>query len=134
MDTKLDTVVRPLTDTDRETHTADIHSSNMRPDDIQPVNTQSTDKGSELHVPIASIVSEEFKVTGDSLVSKFKEWIHQGNIRRVIIKNEEGHTLVELPLTASVLGTAISATVSPELVAVGVIGTMLAHLTVIIEH
>jgi Domain of unknown function (DUF4342) len=40
---------------------------------------------------------EEFTITGDALVTKIKELIHQGNIRRIILKNEEGRTLIEIP-------------------------------------
>ena len=36
--------------------------------------------------------TEEFQVSGDMLVAKIKELVHEGNIRRVIIKNEEGRT------------------------------------------
>jgi len=43
--------------------------------------------------------TEEFQVSGDMLVAKIKELLHEGNIRRVIIKNEEGRTLIDVPLT-----------------------------------
>lgn len=47
---------------------------------------------------------EEFKVEGEKLLSKSKELIHEGNIRRLIIKNEKGKTLLEVPLTIGVVG------------------------------
>lgn len=52
---------------------------------------------------------EEFKVEGEKLLSKSKELIHEGNIRRLIIKNEKGKTLLEVPLTIGVVvGGSIS--------------------------
>jgi hypothetical protein len=76
---------------------------------------------------------EEFSINGDALVAKVKELIHQGNIRRIILKNEEGGTLIEIPLTIGVVGGVISAALFPVLAAVGVIGAMVAHLTIVIE-
>ena len=77
---------------------------------------------------------EEFSISGDGLVTKVKELIHQGNIRRIIIKNEEGRTLIEIPLTVGVVGGVLSAAVFPVVAAVGVIGAMVAHLTLVIER
>ncbi len=80
------------------------------------------------------VTTEEFKISGDVLVTKIKELIAQGNVRRIIIKNEEGHTLVEIPMTVGVIGGVISAALFPVVAAVGVIGAMVAHLTVVIER
>jgi Domain of unknown function (DUF4342) len=76
---------------------------------------------------------EEFKISGDALGAKIKELVHQGNIRRIILKNEEGHVLIEIPLTVGVVGGAISAAFFPILAAVGSIGAMVAHLTIVVE-
>ncbi len=76
---------------------------------------------------------EEFRITGDALVTKFKELIHEGNIRRIIIKNEAGWILIEIPLTVGVVGGVISAALFPVIAAVGVIGSMVAHLTIVVE-
>ena len=77
---------------------------------------------------------EEFKISGDALVSTIKDLIHQGNIRRIIIKNEEGRTLIEIPLTVGVIGGVLSAALFPVVAAAGVIGAMVTHLTVVIER
>ncbi len=77
---------------------------------------------------------EEFKISGDALVTQIKALIQRGNIRRIIIKNEEGHTLIEIPLTVGVVGGTIGAALFPVVAAVGVIGAMVAHLTVVIER
>ena len=77
---------------------------------------------------------EEFKISGDVLVGKIKELIRQGNIRRIILKNESGQTLIEIPMTVGVIGSVISAALFPVIAAVGVIGAMVARLTVVIER
>jgi CBS domain-containing protein len=59
--------------------------------------------------------TEEFQVNGDTLVARIKELVHEGNIRRVVIKDEEGKTLIDLPLTIGVAG----ALVRPKLLARG---------------
>ncbi|MFC1752534.1 DUF4342 domain-containing protein [Thermoproteota archaeon] len=50
---------------------------------------------------------EEFKVSGEELLKKVKELIHQGNIRKIIIKNEDGKTFMEIPLTLGVVGAVL---------------------------
>ncbi|MEO0887217.1 MAG: DUF4342 domain-containing protein [Cyanobacteria bacterium J06648_10] len=81
-----------------------------------------------------NITVEEFKISGDALASQIKGLIQRGNIRRIIIKNEEDHTLIEIPLTVGVIGGTIGAALFPVVAAVGVIGAMVAHLTVVIER
>ena len=48
--------------------------------------------------------TEEIKIEGGKVLDKIKELIHQGNIRRIILKNEEGKTLIEIPLTLGLVG------------------------------
>jgi hypothetical protein len=73
--------------------------------------------------------SEEFQFSGDSLLAKIKEVIHEGNVRRVIIKNEEGRTLVDIPLTLGVVGTLLA----PQLAAIGAIAALVLRGTIVIE-
>jgi len=49
----------------------------------------------------------EFRVSGSELLGTIKELIHQGNVRHIIIKNEAGKTLIELPLTMGIIGVAL---------------------------
>lgn len=84
--------------------------------------------------PTEKVVLEELKISGDALATKVKELIHQGNIRRIIIKNEESHTLIEIPMTVGVISGVIGAAFFPVIAAVGIIGAMVAHLTVVIER
>jgi hypothetical protein len=73
--------------------------------------------------------TEEFHVNGDEIIAKIKELVHEGNIRRVIIKNEEGRTLIDLPLTFGVVGALLL----PQLAAIGAIAALLTHGTIVVE-
>jgi len=72
---------------------------------------------------------EEFKVSGAEVVKKLKELVKQGNIRRIIIKNEKGKTLVEFPLTVGVIGTALL----PVWAAIGAIIAVATNCTIVVE-
>lgn len=74
-------------------------------------------------------MTEEFQFTGDALLAKIKEVIHAGNVRRVIIKNEEGRVLVDIPLTLGVVGTLLA----PQLAAIGAIAALVLRGTIVIE-
>jgi hypothetical protein len=73
--------------------------------------------------------SEEFKINGSEVVDKIKELIHEGNIRRIILKNEEGKTLIEIPLTLGLVGAALM----PIWAAVGAIAALVAKMTIVVE-
>ncbi len=73
--------------------------------------------------------TEEFQVNGDALVAKIKELLHEGNIRRVIIKNEEGRTMIDIPLSVGVVGALIA----PQLAAIGALAAMITHGTIVVE-
>lgn len=73
---------------------------------------------------------EEFSISGDELLGKAKEIIHQGNVRRLIIKNEEGRTLVEFPLTLGVIGAALL----PVFAAIGAIAALATRCTIVVER
>ncbi len=73
--------------------------------------------------------TEEFQVRGEEIVSKIKEILHEGNIRRVIIKNEAGRILIDIPLTIGVVGALLV----PQLAAIGAIAALLSHGTIVVE-
>ena len=73
--------------------------------------------------------SHRISVKGEELLAKVRELIHQGNVRRIIVINDEGTSLIELPLTAGVIG----AIVAPVLVAVGAIAALAKNYTLHIE-
>jgi hypothetical protein len=60
--------------------------------------------------------TQEFTINGDEVVAKVKELIHEGNVRRIIIKNDDGRTMLEVPLTIGLIGAALM----PVLAAIGV--------------
>lgn len=72
---------------------------------------------------------EEYRVTGDALVAKIRELLHEGNIRRIVIKNEQGTTLIEVPLTLGVVGAVLL----PVWAAIGAIAALAANLTIVVE-
>ena len=71
-------------------------------------------------------IKEEFKVRGEELVEKVKQLIHEGNVRRLIIKDESGKVYLEIPVTFGVIGALIA----PMLAAVGAIAAMVAHFQI----
>jgi len=73
--------------------------------------------------------TEEFHVSGEELLSKIKSIIHEGNIRRVMIKDKEGKVLIEFPLTIGVVGFILA----PTLAAVGAIAALVTEATVVVE-
>ncbi|WP_420114656.1 DUF4342 domain-containing protein [Pseudactinotalea sp.] len=77
---------------------------------------------------------EEFTVSGSELLDKVKQLIREGNVRRVFIKKSDGETLLEIPLTAGVAITALTAAVAPALVAVGAIAALLTQVTLGVER
>ena len=79
-------------------------------------------------------LTEEFKVTSEQAVSKVKELVQEGNVRRVILKTEEGRTLIEVPLTVGVAAAAGVLLLAPVLAAVGAFAAIVTHLTIVVER
>lgn len=75
-------------------------------------------------------VFEQFKVAGKDLADKIRELIHEGNVRRIIIKDEHGHTFMEIPVTVA----AIGAIAAPILAAVGAIAAFVSKCDVVVER
>lgn len=73
--------------------------------------------------------TEEFKLDGGKVLDKIKELLHEGNIRRIILKNEEGKTLIEIPLTVGLVGVALL----PVFAAVGAIAAIVTRATIVVE-
>jgi hypothetical protein len=72
---------------------------------------------------------EEFRLNGGEILNKVREIIHQGNVRRIILKDEHGKTFMEIPLTVGVVG----AIVAPILAAVGAVAALASNLTIVVE-
>ena len=73
--------------------------------------------------------TEEFRVDGEELIARIKKLVHEGNIRRIIIKTKEGKTLLEIPMTFGVVGALIA----PQLAAVGAIAALVTEATIVVE-
>ena len=76
-----------------------------------------------------SFRTEEFKVEGEKLIAKIKELIHEGNIRKIIIKDKEGKTVMEIPMTFGIVGALLA----PQLAAIGAVAALLTEATIVVE-
>lgn len=74
--------------------------------------------------------TEIFEIKGEDLVKKVKELIHEGNVRRIIIKNKEGKVLIEFPLTVGVVGALLL----PALAAVGAVAALVTECSIVVER
>lgn len=75
-------------------------------------------------------IQEEFKVKGEQVLGKINEIIKEGNVRRIQIKNKEGHVLVEFPMTIGLIGAALA----PVLAAIGAVAALLTDCTIAVER
>lgn len=73
---------------------------------------------------------EELEVTGEKLVATIRELVHQGNVRRIVIRNAKGVTLLEIPLVVGIAGAVLV----PVWAAVGALAALLARLTLVVER
>ncbi len=73
---------------------------------------------------------EQYKVAGDRVVEKVKEIVREGNVRRITIRNEEGRTLIEIPLTIGVVGAVLA----PVWAAIGAIAALVANCSIEVER
>jgi len=78
--------------------------------------------------PLKSTVKEEYSVSSEDLVKKIKEIIHEGNVRRIIVKNEQGETLLEIPATVGVIGALLA----PWMAALGVIAALATRCKIVV--
>ncbi|MCK4339684.1 MAG: DUF4342 domain-containing protein [Candidatus Cloacimonetes bacterium] len=71
-------------------------------------------------------VKKEFKVKGEELLKKIKELVHQGNIRKIIIKSEEGKTYLEIPVTVGLVGVVLL----PVWAAIGALAAVASNFSI----
>jgi len=115
-------LVRAVLDADLETE----EKMNSESSTSGNTNNSSTPSPSAGETPSV----EEFSVTGETVLAKVHELIREGNIRRIVLKNEEGNTIVEFPLTAGVVGAMFL----PAFAALGAIAALMANLTIVVER
>lgn len=75
-------------------------------------------------------LNEQFEVAGNQLVDRVKGLIDEGNVRRLIIRNQDGRTLLEIPLTAGVAVGGAVLWLNPVLAGLGAIAALLARVTI----
>lgn len=74
--------------------------------------------------------TEVFKVSSHDLEKTLKQLVHEGNVRRIIIKDEKGNKLLEIPVTVGVVGALLA----PGLAFLGVIGALAMNYTIVVER
>lgn len=80
--------------------------------------------------PVGKIVTEKLSVSADNLIQKVKELIREGNVTRIIIKDDKGRILLEIPATIGVIGALLV----PWLAALGAIAAFTTNCTIIVER
>lgn len=90
---------------------------------------KTTDNTTGTNATGGRTVTEEFRVSGEAVVSKVKELVREGNVRRITIKNDEGKVLIEIPLTIGVVGAVLL----PVWAAISAIAALVANLTISVE-
>ena len=73
-------------------------------------------------------IVEEIQVVGRDLVDKVRSLIHEGNVQRIVVKDEHGNTFVEIPVTLA----AVGAVLAPLLAAIGAISALVAKFTIVV--
>jgi uncharacterized membrane protein YvbJ len=79
--------------------------------------------------PVAKVIREEYSVSSNNLIERVKELLHEGNITRIIVKNEKGNVLLEIPATVGVIGVVLA----PWLAALGAIAALAANCKIVVE-
>jgi len=79
---------------------------------------------------VAKVTREEFTISSDDLIERVKQLLHEGNVTRIIVKDEKGKVMLEIPATAGVIGVIIA----PWLAALGVIAALAANCRIVVER
>jgi hypothetical protein len=74
--------------------------------------------------------TEEFSLTGEQVIEFLKKILHESNVRRVVLKDESGKTLLEIPVTIGVVGVILL----PVWAAIGAAAALVAKMTIVIER
>ena len=98
-------------------------------DKAEDLKANLSDKADELKEHV-SAKTEEFKVKGEEMLTKVKEVVAEGSVRRIIIKNKESEVIMEIPLAIGIVG----AVMAPVFAAVGAIAALATECTIVVEH
>jgi uncharacterized membrane protein YvbJ len=80
--------------------------------------------------PVAKVTQEEFTISSNNLVQRVKDLLHEGNVTRIIVKDDKENLLLEIPATAGVIGAVIV----PWLAALGVIAALATNCKIMVER
>lgn len=80
--------------------------------------------------PAAKVVTEEFTVSADNLIERVKELLHEGNVTRIMVKDEKGNLLLEIPATVGVIGAILV----PWLAALGMVAALATNCKIVVER
>lgn len=80
--------------------------------------------------PVAKVTREEFTVSSNDLIERVKQLLHEGNVTRIIVKDDKGNVMLEIPATAGVIGIIIA----PWLAALGVIAALATNCRIVVER
>jgi hypothetical protein len=76
------------------------------------------------------VTTEEIQAQGEEIITKVRELIRQGGIRRVSVKNPAGQTVVDIPLVLGVAGALLL----PRLAALGAVAALVANCKITVER
>jgi Domain of unknown function (DUF4342)/zinc-ribbon domain len=79
---------------------------------------------------VSRVTREEYTVSSNNLVSRIKELLHEGNVTRVIVKDDAGKVLLEIPATVGVVGAVLV----PWLAALGVVAALVTNCSIVVER
>jgi uncharacterized membrane protein YvbJ len=80
--------------------------------------------------PVTKVTREEFTVSSDDLIERVKQLLHEGNVTRIIVKDDKGKTMLEIPATVGVIGVVLA----PWLAALGVIAALATKCRIVVER
>ena len=75
-------------------------------------------------------LTETFDVKGGHLVEKIKDLLHDGNVRRLIIKDSDHKTVMEVPVTVGIVGFIVA----PSMAAIAAVAALAADYSVEVER
>ena len=76
------------------------------------------------------VITEDIRVLGKDVVALIEKLLHEGNVRRVIVRDANGHTFIEVPIALA----AVGAIAAPVLAAVGAIAALVADFHIVVER
>ena len=95
----------------------------------EKVNAEEVEQAREEQVR-----TEEYVFSGDEIIAKIKELLHEGNVRRMTIYSDSGTVLLDVPLTIGLVGTAAAVVLAPVLSTITMLAGVLLKIKVKVER